>query len=391
MWSNIIGQERIKEILKNFYKSGKLSHAFIFYGNEGTGKDAAAIEFAKLLNCDSPLNGSEACDSCKSCIETDSLKSQMLRFVTALPAGKNDSDDDSNPLEKLEKEDFENYLSEIELKAEDKYHTVSIPKANDIRISSIRQLKKEIYMTGRSGKKKVFLISRCEMMNTQSANSLLKILEEPPNDSVIILTTSRINSLLPTIVGRCQSIRFDVIPNNKIITYIKQKSNAVTDENAAFIAGISEGSISKCNQLLNNNYLDLREKVIDTLVSILSGHSLKLGNSIDFIIGKKDKARIKNFLVFLIIWFRDIINISSGNGDQIINRDKKERLISFAGKYDSDNYMIISSIEDAITDIEKNVIPELILYNLFFSISSLMKKKSDLTAPHTALTSKNPE
>ena len=130
------------------------------------------------------------------------------------------------------------------MKADDKYHTVSIPKANDIRISSIRQLKKEIYMTGRSGKKKVFLISRCEMMNTQSANSLLKILEEPPKDSVIILTTSRLNSLLPTIVGRCQNIRFDVIPNNKIIAYIKQKNSTITVENASFIAGISEGSIS---------------------------------------------------------------------------------------------------------------------------------------------------
>ncbi|MBS1517114.1 MAG: hypothetical protein JSS91_03420 [Bacteroidetes bacterium] len=375
MWSKVIGQERIKEILTGFFKSGKISHSYIFYGNPGTGKDAAAVEFAKLLNCENPINGTDACDQCKNCVEIDSFRSPLFKFVTALPTGKNDSDDDSNPLEKLDKEDFQNYLSEMELKAADKYHVVSIPKANDIRISSIRQMKKEIYFTGRSGKKKVFLISRCEMMNTQSANSLLKILEEPPKDSVLILTTSRINSLLPTIIGRCQKIRFDSISKKNIEDYIRQKSERISNENASFFADISEGSISKCNQILGKNYLELREKVLDSLVSLLTDQNIKLGSNIDFITGKKDKERVKQFLVFLIIWFRDVINISSGNSDQIINKDKSERLERFAANYDSDNYMIINSIEDAISDVDKNVFPDLMLFNLFFRIRSLMKKK----------------
>ncbi|MFZ1322192.1 MAG: hypothetical protein WAT71_11610 [Ignavibacteria bacterium] len=377
MWTNIIGQERVKEIFTNFYKGGKISHAYIFYGNEGTGKDAASVEFAKLLNCDSKINDSEACDNCKSCIEIDSLKSPMLRFITALPTGKSDSDEDSNPLEKLDKEDFQIYLSQMELKAIDKYHTISIPRANDIRISSIRQMKREIYMTGRSGKKKVFLISRCDMMNPQSANSLLKILEEPPKDSVIILTTSRLNSLLPTIIGRCQKIGFKSIQKKYIINYLKKKKHGISDENAAFFADISDGSISRCNQILVNNYLDLREKVMDTLVALLTGNNLKLGSSIDFIIGKRDKVRIKNFLIFLIIWFRDIINFDNGNAEFIINKDKKERLERFTNNYESDNYLIICSIEDAVKSLDNNISPELLLYNLFFSIRSFINKKSN--------------
>ena len=106
MWSNIIGQEKVKDILKNIFLSGKISHAYIFYGDEGVGKDAAAVEFAKLLNCDDPVNGNEACDKCKSCIEIDSFRSSLIKFVTALPSGKNESDDDKSPLEKLDKEDF---------------------------------------------------------------------------------------------------------------------------------------------------------------------------------------------------------------------------------------------------------------------------------------------
>src|SRR6187399_1918098 len=110
MWSNIIGQERVKDILKNIYSGGKISHAYIFYGNKGTGKDAAAIEFAKLLNCDDPVNGNEACDKCKSCVEISSLRSPVFKYIVALPSGKNESDEDTSPLEKLEKEDFENYM-----------------------------------------------------------------------------------------------------------------------------------------------------------------------------------------------------------------------------------------------------------------------------------------
>src|ERR1700730_17404070 len=104
MWSNIIGQERIKNILKNIYQSEKISHAYIFYGTDGVGKDAAAIEFAKLLNCDSPVNENEACDKCPSCIEIDSFRSSLFKFIVALPAGKNETDEDLNPLEKLEKD-----------------------------------------------------------------------------------------------------------------------------------------------------------------------------------------------------------------------------------------------------------------------------------------------
>lgn len=377
MWTNIIGQNRVKEIFSNFYKSGKISHAYILYGNEGTGKDAAAVEFAKLLNCDNRISDSEACDVCKSCIEIDSLKSPMLRFITALPTGKSDSDDDSNPLEKLDKEDFQIYLSQMELKAEDKYHSITIPRANDIRISSIRQMKREIYMTGRSGKKKVFLISRCDMMNPQSANSLLKILEEPPKDSVIILTTSRLNSLLPTIIGRCQKIRFENIQKKFIVDYLNKKKPEISEDNAAFFADISEGSISRCNHILENNFLDLREKVMDTLVALLTGKNLNLGSSIDFIIGKKDKIRIKNFLLFLIIWFRDIINYENGNTEFIINRDKKERLERFTNNYNSENYSIIFLIEDAVKDLDNNISPELLLYNLFFRIRSLVSKKDN--------------
>ena len=375
MWSNIIGQERVKEILKNVFQSGKIPHAYIFYGTEGVGKDAAAVEFAKLLNCDDPVNGNEACDKCKNCVEISSFRSTLFKFVTALPSGKNETDEDTSPLEKLEKEDFEIYLEEMEAKISDKYHKISIPKANDIRISSIRQIRREIYMTGRTGKKKLFIISECDQMNPQSANSLLKILEEPPKDSILILTTSRINSLLPTIIGRCQKIKFNNLSKEQILSYIKSKGEMIKDSEAEFFAQLSDGSITKCNDILGKNFLDLREKVLELLGALLTNQHLKLGNNIDFITGKKDKERVKQFLILLAVWFRDITSKSHGNDVMIINKDKADRIGKFVANFDSDNYKIINLIEEAIRDIDSNVFLDGMLYNLSYKINSHIHKK----------------
>lgn len=374
MWSDVIGQDRVKNILKNIFGSGRISHAYIFYGNKGVGKDAAAVEFAKLVNCENPVNN-EPCDECKSCKDISSLRSQLFRFITALPSGKNESDNDTSPLEKLEKEDFDIYREEIENKAADKYHVVNIPRANDIRISSIRQIRKEIYMTGSAGKKKIFLISEAEKMNPQSANSLLKILEEPPGDSMLILTTSEVNSLLPTISGRCQKIKFGDLSNAEVAKYIKDKDLGLSPGEVSFYAQLSGGSISKCNNILENNFLELREKVLDVLSSIITNQYLKLGSDIEFITSKKDKDRIRQFLILLAVWFRDVISKTSGNDEMIVNKDKLERLAKFVEKFDSENYKIINLIEEAIMDIDRNIFPDLLLFNLTNKIRMLIRKK----------------
>jgi len=376
MWTNIIGQERTKDILRNIFRSERISHAYIFYGNEGVGKDAAAVEFAKLLNCDGRINDTEACDKCKSCLEIDSFKSSLFKFITSLPSGKNETDEDTNPLEKLEKEDFTNYLSEIELKVRDKYHKISLQKANDIRITSIRQIKKDIYLTGKAGKKKIFLISGSDRMNPQSSNSLLKILEEPPKNSVLILTTSRINSIIPTIIGRCQKIKFDNLKKSNITDYITKKDKKISSRDAEFFSEMAEGSISKCNEILEKNFLDLREKVLDLLTAIVTNQQLKLGNDIDYVIGKKDKQRIRQFLILLNIWFADIMFKTSGNDELIINKDKTDRINKFVSNFNSQNYKIINSIEEAIKDLESNIFPDLLLYNLSFKIRSFIQKKT---------------
>lgn len=370
MWSNIIGQDRVKKILKNIYSSGKISHAYIFYGKEGTGKDAAAIEFAKLINCENKAVGTEACDSCTSCRQISTLNSSMFKFITALPAGKKETSEEDNPVNTLKDDDYEIFLEEIGKKSKDFYYKISIPNANDIKISSIRQIKKEIYLTGERGKKKIFLISNSDQMNPQSSNAFLKILEEPPGDALIILTTSRLNAMLPTITGRCQKIRFDPIKKEDLTNFLMKFRSGLSLSDAELYADISDGSILKCKSITDSYFLELREKMIEMLIALVTNKSVTLSNIINEIVVTKDKEKIRQFLLLIIIWFRDVILVSSGEKGNIINKDKAERLEKFSKLYKTDNYKIINFVEDSYKELDQNLNTELLLMNLVFRIKS---------------------
>ncbi|MBS1514180.1 MAG: AAA family ATPase [Bacteroidetes bacterium] len=370
MWSNIIGQERVKNILKSILSSGRISHAYIFYGKPGTGKDAAAIETAKFLNCENPDIEKGACDECKNCKDIQSLKSLLLKFITALPTGKDDNE--SSVLESLDKSDYESYLSEIEEKSKNPYHKIQLEKANFIRISSIREIKDLIYLTGTENRTKVFLISDADNMNPQSANALLKILEEPPKNSLLILTTSKLNSLLPTIIGRCQKIHFDSIGKSELTGYIKKIQPGINDAELNFYSELADGSITKAQNILRGSYDELRKKVLVLLRNLVTMNTVKAGFDIDFVIGKKDKERVRQFLILMQIWLRDVQYKRSGAENLIINKDELDSISKFALKYNADYYGIISMLENSINDVDYNVNLELMLFNLFIKIREMI-------------------
>jgi DNA polymerase-3 subunit delta' len=375
MWNKITGQHRVKNILKNIISGGKHSHAYIFEGKEGTGKDAVAIEFAKILNCNEPVNGIEACDKCKNCIEISGLRSPLLNFIFALPAGKNESENDRNPLEKLSKDDYNSYLEAVSLKAGNPYYRISLPKANTIRINSIRQILNEASLTGKTGKKKFFVISNADMMNPQSANSLLKVLEEPPVNTILILTTSKPNSLLPTITGRCQTIRFDKIKTEYIKEYLLKINSSLNDHDAEFYSELSDGSITRAESIINKDYLELRENVVEMLNFAMKSSFIKFEDHVSKLCREKNKEKLKEFLFLMLIYFRDLMFAEAGNLPQIVNKDKTERIEKTVKHFDIKTYEIMNLIEEAARNIDNNLFADLLFYNLFLNIRSLINRK----------------
>jgi len=374
MWKKIIGQSNLKKIFVNIISKNKFANSYIFYGKEGIGKDAFAIELAKIFNCINYIEKSGACDECKYCRQIQNLNSPLVKFIIALPTGKKKTQNE-DPLTALDSESYQIYLEELNLKSNNLYYKINIPDANSIRIDSIRNLINEANFTIETNKKKFFIISECDKLNEQSSNALLKILEEPPKNSHFILTTSKPQTLLPTIWGRCQKIKFDNISDDELKLYINSNNTNLSTDEINLIVQLSNGSLSICKDIMHSYFFELREDVLKLLRAIIQNKYIEIHKCILKICSGKDKMKQKQALAILILWFRDI-NISNlGKLDFITNKDKKDNLNRYIINYHSHNFQIIKLIDSAIKDIDTNVNPESLLFNLSFGIRSLISEK----------------
>lgn len=379
MWSKIAGQDKAISKLRSIYTNGRIAHAYLFYGNEGVGKDAAAIEFAKLINCTNVKNN-EACDKCENCKKISAFRSEYFHFICALPTGRSEQAD-SVPLEKLDPGDYETYLEQIKLKSENSYHHVNIPDANNIRINSIRDIINKIYLSAGKNYKKIFLISEADKMKQEAANALLKVLEEPPKNSILILTTSKINSLPQTVIGRCQKIYFEALPaeliKEKLSSALKENTDIVSKEEIDLASRICSGSYTRAIELLELGISQLREEALSFLIALLTNNYIKTVSIIRAITSKNDKKRTKYFLIFLNAWFRDLLLLkyeSEDTSSRISNLDVSDRLKRFNSKYpDTDIYSIITDLEESDKQITQNVQLNLILLNLAFKLRKYIK------------------
>ncbi|MCK4384794.1 MAG: AAA family ATPase, partial [candidate division Zixibacteria bacterium] len=203
-FANVLNQEIPKKILSGALKKDMLASAYLFYGEVGTGKWALALELAKAINCENDEN--QGCDNCLSCRKIDKLIHPDVKVIFPVPFS---SAKTQAQLDKRQ-EEMERFKKE---KIKDPYTIVKFEKNVNIPVDQIREMQRQLCLKPFEGKRKVVIIAEVENMHPASANSLLKTLEEPPPDSNLILTTTDINQLLPTVVSRCQQIRFGKIPS----------------------------------------------------------------------------------------------------------------------------------------------------------------------------------
>ncbi len=382
-WNNILGQNRVKSILQNIIANKRLPNAFLFYGNEGVGKDAVAIELAKILNC-SQINNKEnllpyevkACDECSNCLKFNQLQHPNFKIVFALPRGKNESDNDSSPIDKLSSSEIEEIKFELEQKSKNHYHRINVSGAKEIRIISIREIKKISSLTITEGFYKVFLISNADELNNEASNSFLKILEEPPEKTIFILTTSRKENLLPTIVSRCQDIFFDDLSPEDIENGLKKFYN-LDNKKAKLFSQLSGGNFSRAIKLTDDSFIEMRNNVVSFLRVILSNKFKNIFEEIDKLLENKDKVIIQIFLSMILLWMRDLLLIKENLKEKILNIDQTEALESFNNKLpNADLYSSINSLEEAIRLINQNVNLQIIFYNLIIQLRKQILKQT---------------
>ena len=307
MFSELTGNTRVKEALKRMLTSGRLPGALLFAGEEGVGKKRFALELARALNCRTPKDG-EGCGVCSSC----------TRIVK---------------LNYPEREDAEEWLQIIWTDHPD-VGLVIAPK-RVLRVDQMRQIEKEANFRPFEGKARVFLVDEADKLNDASANALLKVLEEPPRTAHLVLITARPAMLLPTILSRCQMIRFAPLPPAEIESHLL--ANKLADAKTAKLrARAAGGSIGRAiaNDLVT--FTSQRKAMLGVLNAlVMTNDRAQLLRSAEQLNEAQYKDEFEERLDVLETLIRDAWMLSLGvNADLLVNADLVSDLEALSKKLD---------------------------------------------------------
>lgn len=356
-WNRVIGQHRSKSLLKRAVTSGQIAHAYLFEGPEGIGKDALALEFAKVLNCRE--KGSEACGRCDSCKRMESLQHQNVRIIMALPSGKGETSGD-DPLKGFTDEQMESIKGELAEKAKDPYHRISVPKANFIKVNSVREIRRQASLTATNDGRKVFVILNADEMNLESSNSLLKTLEEPPGETVLLLTTARREQLLATILSRCQVVHCEPLTDEEVAQALVER-DGIKAEEASVIARLANGSYGAARMLASEDMLRLRTEVIQFVRLALGKSPVALLTHLEALVIGRERTEAERWLRLLQVWIHDALALRTEGGHSTVDDDLQRFIERFPR---ADLLAASSSVERSIALLGKNVYLPLILTTL---------------------------
>ncbi len=298
-FEDIIGQDRIISRLKNVIKNDRINQSFLFEGPAYIGKKSLALSFAKTLLCNNKEK--EACKSCSSCLKVESGNHPDLIIERA--------------------------------------------EGDSFKKKQIKTIQKMMRVLPYEGDKKIFILQNIDNMTQHAQNSFLKILEEPPEYAIIIMTVINSNSILPTIVSRCQRIKLLPVKNTEIQEYIIKKYNK-TEKEARFISAFSNGIVGRAIYMCESKeFVNLREGVISLIDSVINHSEYKVFSEIDFFVQNKDK--IEEIINIILMWFRDLIIYKKTNSQKfLINKDKNEKLYEHCKKIPSKKiYSIIETVK----------------------------------------------
>ncbi|MEW6616127.1 MAG: DNA polymerase III subunit delta' [Thermodesulfobacteriota bacterium] len=303
-FKDVLGQDRQIEIIKKAIKNNRVPHAYLFLGEEGVGKRRVALTLAKALNC-----SAELADSCDECISCRKIINGNHPDVTVVE-----------------------------------------PEGISIKIDQIREMQRFLKYKPYEGKKRVCIIPNAEKMNPAAANSILKTLEEPSPDIILILITASSHLLLPTVSSRCQKLKFQPLTNDLISKIIKEKLGK--DEDASLkIASLASGSLNRAYELSKGTTLEYRNRLIEK-ISALSPNNIN--ETFEFAEEmSKEKEELIIALQFLKAWFRDILIFKEDcPSDRLINADFLEEIKRLSGRLTTTDLLrklrIINDAESAL-------------------------------------------
>jgi DNA polymerase-3 subunit delta' len=306
-FAEIKGQKRIINLLRRALAQDHLPHSFLFTGMDGVGKQRTALTLAKVVNCENGAAG-DCCDRCVSCRKAAS-----------------GNHPDINTIER---------------------------HGPFIKIEQIRALKQRLRFKPLEGRYRVTIINNAQNMKIEAANALLKVLEEPPAENLIILTAYEITSLLPTIVSRCLHLPFQPLATKEISTHLCQ-AHGLEPKKAAVMAELAGGSLSRAAVLLDEKQLDRRRLLLETVAGIHESHITDL-----LAVAKAWKGEgpdLKQDLEWLKTWLRDLLvqQLEAAGSIGLLNIDFAEKVVGASSWFKPDHLLemfeLICTVQGAIS------------------------------------------
>jgi DNA polymerase III subunit delta' len=366
-WNGIFGQQSVIDVLDKLISTSNIPNALLFTGIDGIGKEFTAIKFTSALNITANID-SEYFNKIIS-----SYSEPYIKYIYPLPRGKNESDD-TGPFEKLPVDDLDLIKEEIQKKIENPYYKLVIPKANKIKISSIRDIKKFLSLNYSDIKFRMILISEAHLMNDEAQNALLKNLEEPPEGVIFVLVTPYPGQLRETIRSRCWNLNFKPLNSHDLKEVLVTYFN-IDEKLAQSVGPFSNGSVTNALKLIDNDFYFLLEKTISILrYSFAQKYHSAMDELAYFL--KEDSANLIRIMIqMMITWLNDIQKYRIGNGNYFFN-NYAETLEKFNYKFPGINLNeVVAKLDYFSSLIPNNINLNLVAINIVFELSALVNKK----------------
>ena len=373
-FSKIIGQTHLVNHLKTSANHGRIPHAQLFVGPEGSGTLAIAVAYARYILCS---EDNQACH-----LKLDGLSHPDLHF--AFPVATNDKVK-RHAVSNLFLDDWRSFVKEQPYgNLFDWYKLLGVEnKQGQIGVDEALDVVKKLALKSYEGGYKIMIIWMAEKMNNAAANKLLKLIEEPPNKTVFLLVTENEDQIINTIRSRCQVLHFPALAEQDIVTELTTNFD-VTEAEAVKIAHQANGNYNKAVDLFNKDSEDLQfEEWFITWVRAAfraKGNKTAINDLLSWseTISKTGRETQKQFLNYCLNFFRQALlhNYTATDLVYLETQTQNFSLEKFAPFVHGNNILAINDeLNDAIYHIERNGNAKIILTDLSIKLTRLLHKK----------------
>ena len=319
MWQ-VVGHKWAVELLERSLANGRTAHAYLLLGLPQIGKTALALNFAQALNC---LDEGKPCGQCRSCLKIAHGNHPDVRVIEAVNG--------------------------------------------TIKIDQMRAMQREVALSPHEGRWKVYIIRQMERATTEAANCLLKTLEEPPAQVVLMLTASDMDQLLPTIISRCQVLNLRPPPMLLVQKALEERWG-VDPERAKLLARLSGGRLGWAVRASEDEaLLQKRERRLDEMMDLIGqGRVERLDYAQQL---SRNPERLRAVLDLWLSWWRDLLLIKGGSSTEVTNVDREATLRAQVRGYSLTQVRdFIEALRTAVWQLEHNANTRLTLEVLMLSL-----------------------